>query len=266
MNIAVVGAGNGGRNIIKSISDIKDININLVVDINMDAPGIKLARDMGIRCSTSIEDIDPSVIDLVIEVTGSEKVISLLKERLGESVKIIDSMAARLIVSLAQRDFERVEKVNKQVDAIGNTSGIVQSQINEITKSIDNIHIVIERLSSFTKLTDEYIGQMDKIIEFVNNIAMQTKVLGINATIEAMRAGDSGRTFAIVAKEIQGLAHDSEENSKGIKEILSKLSEEIKKVNGDVENLENMSRIQIDAAENMNSAINTLVEETDRIN
>lgn len=265
MNLAIVGAGNGGRNIIDSISGISDVNVNLVVDTNMDAPGIKLAKSLGIRCSTSMDDINPSNTDLVIEVTGSEKVVNLLKERLGERVKIIDSTAARLIVSLVQRDFERIEKVNKQVDVINNTTGIVQSQINEISNSIDNIHNVIERLSSFTRLTDEYIEQMDKIIEFVNSIAMQSKVLGINATIEAMRAGESGRTFAIVAKEIQGLANNSEENSKGIRSILSKLSEEIKKVNGDVESLRNMSRVQIEASENMNAAIDSLIKETGKI-
>lgn len=266
MNIAVVGAGNGGRNIIDSISGISDVHISLVIDTNLNAPGIALAKELGIRCSTSIDDINTSGIDLVIEVTGSEKVVALLKEKLGEKVRIIDSDAARLIVNLVQRDLERIDSINKQVDIINNTSGTVQSRINEISDSIENIHNVIERLSHFTRLTDEYISQMDKIIEFVNNVAMQTKVLGINATIEAMRAGESGKTFAIVAKEIQGLANDSEENSKGIKEILSKLSEEIKKVNGDVDNLKDMSRVQMDAAESMNTALDSLLKETGKIN
>lgn len=266
MNIAVVGAGNGGMNIIESFSGISDVKICIVIDKDIDAPGIKLAKNLGIRCSTSIDDIDPLHIDLVVEVTGSEKVVSLLNERLGEKVKIIDSKAALLIVNLAQRDMGRVEKINKQVDVINNTTGTVQSQINEISTSIENIHNVIERLSKFTRLTDEYIGQMDEIIEFVNSVAMQTKVLSINATIEAMRAGETGRTFAIVAKEMQGLAKDSEENSKGIKGILSKLSEEIKKVNEDVENLKAMSRVQIDASGNMNAAIDSLMMETGKIN
>ncbi len=265
MNIAVVGAGNGGKNIIDSLSGINDVNISLVIDTNLNAPGIELAKKLGIRCSTSIDDISPSAIDLVIEVTGSEKVVALLKERLGEKVKLIDSAAARLIVNLVQRDLERIGSINKQVDIINMTSGTVQSKINEISNSIENIHYVIERLAHFTRLTDEYILQMDRIIEFVNSVAMQTKVLGINATIEAMRAGESGRTFSIVAKEIQGLANDSEENSKGIKEILSKLSEEIKKVNGDVDNLKDMSRIQMDAAEGMNAALDSLLKETGKI-
>ena len=184
MNIVIVGAGNGGKNIIESISGIEDVNISLVIDTNMDAPGIKLAKSLGIKCSTSMEDISPSSVDLVIEVTGSEKVVSLLKEKIGDRVKLIDSSAARLIVNLVQRDLERIDKINMQVDIINSTSGSVQSQINEISNSIENIHNVIERLTNFTRLTDEYIGQMDKIIEFVNSVAMQTKVLGINATTQ----------------------------------------------------------------------------------
>lgn len=262
MNIAVVGAGNGGKNIIESFSDIKGVRISIVVDKKADAPGVIVAKKLGISCSTSVDDINPANTDLIIEVTGIESVINLLEEKFKGKCKIIDSEGALLIMNLVQRDMERMERLNNQVVAINHTTSTVQEQLKNITSSIEQVHNVIEKLLEFTRVSDEYVVQMDEIIQYVNKVAQQTKVLGINATIEAMRAGESGRTFAIVAKEMQGLATDSEENSKGIKGILSKLSQEIKKVNTDVDSLKDFSKIQMDASEGMNAAMDSLIKES----
>lgn len=259
MNIAIVGGGNGGVNIIKSFSNISDVHIMVVVDRNPDAPGMVLARELGISCSTSIDDIMFSEIDLVIEVTGSEKVAALISEKCSGKCKIIDSQGARLIMSLVQRDIETLEKLNNQVEAIDIAAMTVQKQSVEIKDSIDGLHSIITNLTEFAKVSDSYINQSDEIVQYVNNIAQQSKILGINATIEAARAGENGRAFGVVAKEIQKLANDSQSNSKTIKDILTKLSEEIKNISMVVGQLQELSEMQKQASDNMDGAMNSLM-------
>ena len=57
MNIAVVGAGTGGTKIIKTLSSISDVKIVIVIDKNLDAPGIALAKELGIRYNDSLAAI-----------------------------------------------------------------------------------------------------------------------------------------------------------------------------------------------------------------
>lgn len=264
MNIAIVGGGTGGTSIIKSFSKIQEVSINIVVDRNSDAPGVVLARELGIKCSSSIDDIDFSSTDLVIEVTGSEKVAAIIQGKCSGKCKLIDSKGALLLMNLVRRDIETLKRLEGQVDAVNFAVVTVQEQSEEIVRSIENIHDAIAKLQQFTGVSDRYIEQSDEIAQYVNNIAQQTKVLGINATIEAARAGEYGRTFSVVAKEIQGLADDSDGNSKIIKDILVKLSHEMKSVNGVVNQLEQLSELQRQASDKMNAAMGQLLEQSSR--
>lgn len=258
MNVAVIGGGAGGSKIIKLLSQIESVEIKIVIDKKYDAPGIKLAQEMGIKVSQNIDDLDADVVDIIIEVTGNEDVSKLIYNKYGNKCKIIDAEGALLIIEIANHDAVNFEKLSKKVKDINGATLIVQSQIESIISSVKEMHGVADRLLNLLNISNDYIKQSDEIIEYVNNIAMQTKILGINATIEAARAGEHGRTFSVVAKEIQDLASNSEVYAKDINGILTKLSEEIKKLNYEVESLEKLSQNQINATEEVRIAINSL--------
>ena len=95
-----------------------------------------------------------------------------------------------------------------------------------------------------------------------NDISKQTKILGINASIESARAGEHGKGFSVVAMEVQKLANNSGEFAKDINLILAELSKEIANINNEIKNINKQSDIQITASKKANIAINKLVEET----
>lgn len=262
MNVVIIGAGIGGNAVLKSLSNIENITINMVIDKNMTAPGIQLAKKLSIRCSNSIEDINILNTDIIIEVTGNIKIEDVIKNRFGDSVTIINSEAARLIMTLVKKDEYSLEKINKQVSIINSTSSIIQNQIKEINVSVEDIHNVSENLLNSTKMSNEYIDNSDKIVNYVNQISRQTKILGINASIESARAGDKGRGFAVVAKEVQKLANNSETFAKKINDMLMKLSGEIKKINEEVNRLDHLSGKQINASNNVSAVVEELVQES----
>lgn len=261
MNIAIVGAGQGGKNIIESFSKIDEIRIVQVIDNRMDAPGVVLANKLGIKCSQDISDISTSNLDIIIQATGNEKVKQMLNDSFGELCTIIDSHGALLIMTLVNRDIQVLDKLNNQISAIKDTSAQVQNHLKDISASIDSTYAINQRLNEITKISIEYIQETDKIIQYVNNISKQTKILGINATIEAARAGEQGRGFAVVANEVQKLAGSSENFAKEITSILTKLSEEIKAVETVAKNLNNLSELQVQASTNVNTAVNSLVHQ-----
>jgi len=249
LNIAIVGAGTGGKSIIDAISLIDSLKITMVIDRNPDAVGIKLAKELGFPYSSSIDDIDYRTTDIVIEATGNSSLSEKLTEKFSNHCTVLDSNAARLIMALVAKNIEALEMVNHQMNIISETSSTVEAELNSICDSIDSIHTVSDNLIVSSKNSTQYIQQSDKIIQYVNKIAKQTKILGINASIESARAGEHGKGFAVVANEVQKLANDSENFAHEINEILLKLEEETLTVNSEVDQLRSLSAIQIKASD-----------------
>jgi len=263
LNIAVVGAGTGGTKIIKTLSNISDVKIVIVVDRDIDAPGIALAKELGIKYSTSMEAIENAAPDLIVEATGVAVVSQRLKELYRDKCEIINSTGARLLMSLVEKNTDTLDKLNYQIAAVKEASSIVQTHLNQINNSIDNVHEVSNRLMEVANKSSRHIMESDKILQYVNKIAKQIKILGINANIEAARAGEQGKGFSVVAREVQQLADNSEVNAKEINKILTMLSEEISKITQQLDNLKNYSNIQVEASKKATKAVEDLLNKAE---
>ncbi|WP_432667386.1 methyl-accepting chemotaxis protein [Wukongibacter baidiensis] len=266
MNIAIVGAGNGGVKTINCFNDIDDINIRIVVDKDVDAPGIALAKELGIPCSQSIDDIECVSLDMIVEATGNEKFSNFLKDKFSSTCSILDYKGTLLMMTLIERNLSTLEKMDSQISIINNTTYTVNGQLQEIIGSIEKINRITENLLETTKISNTYIKESDKIIQSVNNIALQTKILGLNASIEASRAGEHGKGFAVVANEVQKLSQYTGDFASEISTILSKLSDEVKKIDTEVHALDGLSQVQVDASDEVSTAIDSLMGAcTDRV-
>lgn len=260
MNIAVVGAGTGGTKIIKTLSSILNVKVVMVIDRNLNAPGIALAKALGIRYSdslTAIEKVDP---DLIIEATGVTAVSEELTQIYKDKCEIITSKGAKLFMSLVEKNNQTLDRLNYQIEAIKEASAIVQGHLEQINNSIGNVHEISNKLLDIANKSNHHIMESDKILQYVNKIAKQIKILGINANIEAARAGEHGKGFSVVAREVQNLADNSEVNAKEINKILSLLSEEISKISEQLDKLMNYSMIQVEASKEATKAVENLLE------
>lgn len=260
MNIAIVGAGNGGVKTIKCFNNIDDINISMVVDKNEDAPGVALARELGIPFSESIDDLECSDLDMIVEATGNERFSNFLKDRFGSSCSILDFKGTLLMMTLVERNLNTLEQMDSQISVINDTTHTVDNQLQEIIGSIEKINHITENLLEATKTSNTYIKESDKIIKSVNNIALQTKILGLNASIEAARAGEHGKGFVVVANEVQTLSQYTENFASEISDILNKLSSEIINVDTGVHALDDLSQVQVDASSQVSVAIDSLIK------
>ncbi|WP_432404653.1 methyl-accepting chemotaxis protein [Wukongibacter sp. M2B1] len=258
MNIAIVGAGNGGVKTINCFNDIEDINISIVVDKDADAPGIALAKELGIPFSQSIDDIECTSLDMIVEATGNEKFSNFLKDKFSSTCSILDFKGTLLMMTLIERNLNTLEKMDSQISIMNDTTHTVNAQLQEIIGSIEKINSITENLLETTRVSNTYIKESDKIIQSVNNIALQTKILGLNASIEAARAGEHGKGFAVVANEVQNLSQYTGNFASEISNILNKLSNEIKKIDKEVHTLDGLSQVQVDASSQVSVAIDSL--------
>jgi len=101
----------------------------------------------------------------------------------------------------------------------------------ELAKASVDVSDRLEELSRFSESMTGDIQQINTIVDLVKDLAMKSKILGLNASIEAARSGEHGRGFAVVATEIQKMSQSSTESANSITNQLESIKQAIDQVN-----------------------------------
>lgn len=263
MRLAVVGAGVGGTNLIKTMIGLDGIEVVLVVDKNSDAPGIQLAKTEGIAHTGDLLDIGAHHIDAIVEATGVPAVINVLNSNFGKSHKIIESDVAQIMMTIVDEQVHMAERLNRQLEVVAQTTMKFDVELARIAETVGVLGTVSGQLNESTQASNVFIEQSDQMISAVNKITNQIKILGLNANIEAARAGEHGRGFAVVASEVQKLSDDTARFAREIADLLKSISAENGKITSEVKKLDELSGSQKSVSDNVQSALASLIDSTE---
>lgn len=126
------------------------------------------------------------------------------------------------------------EKLNTNVYDIKNDSEQSITMLSQNKDTMQNVSSYMIKLSELlfrasennTRLKESS-GEIDKIIEYIRNISKKTKLLSLNASIEAARSGEAGKGFSVVAQEIGKLSEETDKSILGIEQIVNNIIQEI---------------------------------------
>ncbi|MCK8045020.1 methyl-accepting chemotaxis protein [Shewanella sp. 1CM18E] len=135
-------------------------------------------------------------------------------------------MVATAMNEMTATVVEVAKNANDAADAAVQTD--TQSQaglqvVNNTVQAIEGLAVGIERAAQVVKELEDDSNQIGSILDVIKGIAEQTNLLALNAAIEAARAGEQGRGFAVVADEVRTLASRTQESTEEIQRMIEKL-------------------------------------------
>ena len=216
--------------LLESVTELSERNLTVRAIVTEDATGSladainQLAIDTG--------DVLIRVRDIAISVEETSQTVDSHTHEVKQLAE--SEQAEALKTSIA------ITNLINHLDEIVNSSSAARSMANETTEATEQAYTSVSKtLDSMTDIREtvqetgkrikrlgERSQEITHIVDLINTITERTTVLAINASMQALSAGDAGKGFSVIAEEIQRLAESSRESTDQIAHLIKNIQQE----------------------------------------
>ncbi len=205
-----------------------------------------------------------------------------LQTSVDQTVSSMDEVSSGTSESAdaVQRQLVKTEEIQTHISNVEEASRVILDNVASANEAVNEGQKKIAQMTKYTEQVDkagndvaavldvfkETTSKMNTITDLITNVASETSLLALNASIEAARAGDAGRGFAVVASEISGLASQTTEATDNIVSLIENITSQVGTMISTIDELIKTGAEESRCAEETAESFNTIADNVVNIN
>ncbi|MBF0409708.1 MAG: methyl-accepting chemotaxis protein [Candidatus Riflebacteria bacterium] len=231
-----------------------------------------------LKTSTNAQKSSEELASAAEELSANAEEIKAASAQIASAITEIDKAAQQQerAAKMAMELGAKLEKTSKDMESksqagyksvtaiktrLGTNKGNVDNLIENIGKAADAAYASAKNVVELNERT----RRIDKIVDAIVMVTVQTNMLAVNGNVEAARAGEYGRGFSVVAGDIRSLANESSENADRIKDRVRAIQSQITRVAADIETAGKTASQEVEKAKISSSNLDNIAKDSEKI-